>query len=173
MPRAKKPPRPAGYGNRTDLLSNATRQPIVTPTGGAYGSAQASSMSQKAVPLPQAGAMSSPMLGGGGGIAGPGSGSPSGPGASPPVAPNDPAAAINAAQGMTLPNLNFGGPTDRPGEPITTGMSVGPGAGPIAPPDPVITAVASLNMLHPDQVDPDTARLMAAMNNHVLNRAAP
>lgn len=145
-------------------MNNATKQPVQVPTGGPYGSGVASAQAQQAVPLPQAGAASSPVLEGGGGPA---------TGISPSGGPPSPDSAVMAAQGMPPINLNMGAPTDRPGEPITTGMAMGPGAGPIAPPDPLIMATASLNMLHPDQVDPDTARLMQAMNNHLMNRAAP
>ena len=90
------------YANRTDLQAPAAA------TGQEYGRAGAQLAAQRAVPLPAA---------------------------PPPPAPTDAAAAAGTAGGGTaLPTgaAPFGRPTDRPGEPLTTGISSGPGAGPEA-----------------------------------------
>lgn len=172
MPRKRKQaPPPHGYGNRSDLQATAAAQPVQTPTGGAYGSAGKLAQMQQAVPVPQAGPTAAPALGGGGGA-----GTPSAAGVStstPPVGPGGPQAAIGAAQAFPPINLNFGAPSQIPGEPVTAGMAGGPGAGPPLPPDPLVKAAASLNIMQPGQMDADTARLKAVLNAHLANRGAP
>lgn len=90
-------------------MARPRKQPIQTPTGGAYGSAQASQQSQAAVPLPQ----TAPV--------------PTGP------PPGDP---IAAAQQMAPPQGLLNQVTDQPGALPTHGLPIGPGAGPEALPDP-------------------------------------
>lgn len=166
MPRKRKPDVPHGYGNRSDLQQKASSQPVLTPTGGAYGAASQLASAQKAAPVPQAGPTNMPTLNGG---VGGGTGTAVTP--STPGPAGDP---IGAAQAMEMPAITpMGAPTQRPGEPVTTGMNGGPGAGPIAPPNPLIHAAASLNSIPPDQMDPDMRRMMQVINAHLANTAAP
>jgi hypothetical protein len=94
MPRKRKTqPGPGGaYPNRTDLT-----QPVRTPTGQAYGEAQALQQAQSQQPLPQQ------------------------PGIEQVLA---------AAQGHNFQPVGLNAPTQRPFEPITQGLPMGPGAGP-------------------------------------------
>lgn len=50
------------------------------------------------------------------------------------------ALAIAAAQAMPAPAGGFAAPTSRPGEPVTTGLPIGAGAGPEALPVPAFSA---------------------------------
>jgi hypothetical protein len=94
------------YSNRTDLNSN--KQAVTVAPNQTYGEGAAQARAQQAVPLPKAGGL--PSLGSGSG--------------SPP-APVPPGPVPGA-----LGPLNR--PTERPGEPITAGLPMGPGAGPEA-----------------------------------------
>lgn len=76
-------------------------QPPRAPSGGQYGSVKASIDAQKVVPLPTA---NQPPVQ-----------QPTPQQAAPMVAPGD---------------LDFEAPTNRPNEPVTTGLPIGPGAGP-------------------------------------------
>jgi len=91
------------YSNRTDL--NPVKPPTLVPTGQPYGQRQALVQSQQTLPVAPAGTTA----------AGPAPPEPIGQAPQPPVEP--PA---------------FHRPTDRPGEPITTGLPIGAGAGPEA-----------------------------------------
>lgn len=105
MPRKRKAPAPGNQGGYA-------AQPADAPTGMGYGERQASIESQQALPMAQ---VSAP---GGGG---------------PPQPSQDPAqrlqAAVAAAKRMRPP-APLTGPSQRPGEPLTAGMAMGPGAGP-------------------------------------------
>jgi hypothetical protein len=136
------------YPNRTDLASNSGAPlPAQAPPSTQYGQASASLRSQAAVPLaPQSGPA--------------------------PVAP--PAASGPAP----IPPGGFGDPlrpTDRPGEPVTAGLPLGPGAGPealtmnqVTPTDPILTTLAALSALGP-KLNPalrvTIAQLQSAQNN--------
>lgn len=103
----------SGPGALSARTDGGPGQPIRVASGGDYGARQASVQQQQAAPLAS-----------GGGVA-----PPPGPGVAagaPPVAP--------------LPNP-FGSPTNRPGEPVTAGASLGPGA---PPADPRLAALAAL-----------------------------
>lgn len=89
-----------GGGNRTDLLTKA--QPVRTATGGPYGEAKQLAQAQQAAPLPQ-------------------------PQAPPPGLQ---AQAHQAAQATPPPSRMIHAPSERPEEPLTTGLATGPGAGP-------------------------------------------
>lgn len=123
MPR-KGRPKPIGpaKGNRTDL-------PAQAPTGGAYGSHAPLIAAQQAIPLPGPGAPVGPPPQGGP----PGAGPPM-PGGSAPASggPQELMAALQAAQNHAAPNVGLGGPTQRPDEPVTAGIPLGPGPGPEA-----------------------------------------
>ena len=103
MPRAK--------GNRTDL-NGAPQLPITTSEDQQYGQATAQRNAMRSVPMGQP-----PMASLGVAPNGRPSGAPPQPGPPQP----------GAVQPGSLP---FTGPTERPNEPIQTGLSTGPGAGP-------------------------------------------
>ena len=86
--------------NRTDLLTKS--QPVRTPTGLGYGEAKQLQQSQSAAPVP------APQ--------------------SPPVSLDS--QAYQAATATPPPQRLIHAPTERPGEPLTTGLATGPGAGP-------------------------------------------
>ena len=89
---------PGALSSRTDL--SATAQPVRVPTGGAYGSGKALREQQQAAPVPQAGSPTVPTAG------------PAGGGGQPlPPPPADPFR-----------------PTERPDEPGTAGIPMGPGS---------------------------------------------
>ncbi len=77
----------------------------------------------------------------------------------------------------TLPPLL--GDTQRPAEPLTTGIPSGPGAGPEAldaalpPPSPQMQLAAALNTIPAGERDPQTSALLAALNASQANLAAP
>ena len=89
------------YSNRTDLNSRGP-EPITTAPGQTYGQATLQRQEQQAVPM--AGVQTPPA----------------------PAAPAAQAAPTPPAEPGTLPYIH---PTERPDEPITTGLSQGPGAG--------------------------------------------
>lgn len=121
MPRKKKPTGPStqgGYG----------AQPIREPTGQPYGDRQASVDSQRAMRLPEVPGPSAPGPAGGAPASAAAGGAPAGPAG--PEQPQDRLeAAMQAALKMRAPDPLMG-PTKRPSEPLTTGMSIGPGGGP-------------------------------------------
>lgn len=103
MPRAK--------SNRTDL--NTPKVPVTTSPGQEYGKRTAQEQAQRMIPM----ASGPPM-------------SPTG-GTPPPAAQAPPQA--QAPQPFAPPgSLPFLHPTNRPNEPLTTGLPTGPGAGPEA-----------------------------------------
>lgn len=102
----------AAYSNRSDLNRSRTLPAKVAP-GQTYGAAGAQLAAQQIIPM------------------------------ATPSAPS-PADLQGAAQpaGPPPPRPDFGRPTDRPDEPVTAGLSTGPGAGPealgLAPPPPTM-----------------------------------
>lgn len=77
-------------------------QPVQAPSGMPYGENQALQQSQQDAPLPQ-------------------------------TAPQDPwETVMQHAQGMDFSPVPFNAPSNRPHEPVTTGLASGPGAGPEA-----------------------------------------
>ena len=138
------------YPNRTDLNAPKT-QPITTATGQPYGAATAQHAAQAAIPLPGPGAglpaQSTP-------AAGPGAGTP-GPATSP--------------GGLG----SIAAPSDMPQQPLTAGLTGGPGPGPeaLAAPDPLVKAAAVLNTLG-HNADPQTAALRARVNAMLANQGA-
>lgn len=95
------------------------RQAPNAPTGQPYGDRQEQIQSQQAIPLPQGGRPSLPASGGGA------------PAPAPGGPPQDPmAAAVEYARNFDPGVTPLTAPSQRPGEPITTGLSLGPGAGP-------------------------------------------
>lgn len=108
MPRTQKTPSQVGapntgMSNRVDLMAEGAHgtQPIRVPTGQPYGEATALSNAQHQAPLPQTVAP-----------------------------PSDPRAALQSAKAFAMPNLDLGGATARPNEPVTSGVAAGPGPGP-------------------------------------------
>lgn len=93
----------ASYGNRTDL-NVKTRLPMQAATGQPYGAATAQLNAQRAVPMGRPVTDQVPMP------------APGGPPSAPPVPPG----------GVTPLHA----PSQRPDEPVTAGLPVGPGAGP-------------------------------------------
>ena len=115
-------------------------------SGQAYGQRQAQTRTLASIPAPSRPA---PSQGGGGG---PGSGGPV-----------DPAAALNtAATNFQPPALTpLDAPTQRPNEPVTTGLPVGAGAGPEALGDtgevPVLDKLRAIYRAYPN---PDLLELI-------------
>lgn len=77
-----------------------------------------------------------------------------------PSAPTDPIAAALAAAAQMDPPVEGGltRPTERPGEPVTTGLAIGPGAGPEAmglpalpETDPVLADLILAYQMHPSR----------------------
>ena len=110
------------YQNRTDL-----HQPVKAAPGGEYGQVTELKNAQRVIPLPNANALppprvqqAQPVPGGGG---------------APLIAPGE---------------LNFEAPTERPNEPVTAGLPVGPGPGPEALnlPSDVSTIAANLRTMY-------------------------
>lgn len=137
------------YSNRTDL------QGPQAPTGLPYGDRAKLIAAQRAVP---AGPAPAPMPG-------PGVGSP-------------PPSQLPAA-GPAPGELPFTGPTQRPGEPVTAGLPVGPGPGPEVltmnqanPQDPIYQAVAALDALG-STADKQTSDLRDAIHAALGNRTVP
>lgn len=102
------------------------QQPITTPTGLAYGENQQLASAQAAAPLPQAPA--------------------------PPTMNQ----ALDAARSMQFPGQTLGDPSNMPNEHVTTGLSVGPGAGPevLTPPPGAPTVAATYQHLADTTGDP-------------------
>ena len=111
---------PGGLSKRTDG-GPGDKQPLRAIPGGSFGDRQATLDQQRAAPLARA--SSTPPA------AAPAPASPQG---APGAAPVDPMALVRqAAENFTPPNVApFDRPTDFPAEPVTEGLSTGPGAGP-------------------------------------------
>lgn len=129
-------------------------QPIRVPNGLPYGQGVQLHNAQKAMP-----------------VGAPPQGAPPSAGASNPQT-------IQAATGWTPPTHNLTGPTQRPQEPVTTGIASGPGGGPEAlpsnnqpqAPDPLVTGLAVLNTIpNPDSASADLKAVIQAM---IGNRTA-
>lgn len=138
------------YTNRTDL--QGAQLPATAPTGLPYGDRAKLIASQRQVPMGPAPGPSSP----GGAVQG-----------SPP------------SPGPTPGSLPFLGQTQRPLEPVTAGLPIGPGAGPEAltmnrpsPQDPIFMALAALDALG-NTADAQTAHLRDAIHSAVTNRSVP
>lgn len=94
-------------------------QPISAVPGQTYGAGEDQMAMQRAMPAPQ--------------VAGTAvAAQPSGPAASTSAGPPDLAMLMQAAQGLQGQTGLLTQPTNRPGEPITAGLSSGPGVGPSA-----------------------------------------
>lgn len=123
------------YPNRTDM-----HQPIKAAPGGEYGSVTALKDAQKVVPLPNANAVA------------------------PPSSPS-PIQSAPGGGGVAPGDINFGGPTQRPDEPVTNGLPVGPGQGPealglgVGPNDPA-TLLRSIYVNVPQAQNNDVLRLI-------------
>lgn len=129
MPRARKLPQNEGapvpgLGSPTAAAAGApggpsspvgrrppSRQPMRTPTGGKYGAGVAAERAQRGAPLPQA----QPPAGGQPAIA---------------AAPDRFAQALEAAKGMAFEEVPISARSERPMEPVTAGLPIGPGPGP-------------------------------------------
>lgn len=97
------------YSNRTDLQGGT--QPVRTAPSAQYGEGAKLQAAQRAMPLPDNSGLPAPAAAGGGGA----------PQASPQAAPTGPLPGELGALDR---------PTDRPGEHVSTGLPIGPGAGP-------------------------------------------
>src|SRR5271169_4893549 len=83
-------------------------------------------------------------------------------GAPAPAGPTPAAGQATPPPGPAPGSLPFLGPTERPNEPVTAGLPLGPGAGPESlsmnqRTDPLVQAVAALNALG-GQADAETSR---------------
>jgi len=132
------------YPNRTDM-----HQPVKAAPGGEYGQVTALKDAQKVIPLPTANVAppSTPSQSAGGGVA-----------PSSPVIPG---------------TLGFEDPTNRPNEPVTAGLPVGPGPGPevlgqqgVSSTDPA-TVLRSIYANVPQAQNNDVLRLIEAMDKRV------
>lgn len=134
------------YANRTDM-----HQPVKTPDGMAYGKRKMLEEAQKVIPLPTQPSMPGPATGGGG----------------PAVAPTPP---MSAQPGLSPGELDFARPTERPAEPVTAGLPVGPGPGPEAlglgptADDPAVV-LRSMYANVPEARNNDVLRLIEALDN--------
>lgn len=140
MPRAKKKP------NRSDLTEPPGPKPgSVQVSGQPYGQRQATEQALKAVP------------------AGPGSTPVAPPQQTPPtgVSPE----AMAAAQAMPFQPVDLFGPTQRPDEPVTSGLPFGAGPGPevFKAPDPLWKVVEAMNALG-EGADPETKKIREMMS---------
>jgi len=138
------------YPNRTDL--QGAQLPANAPRGLPYGDRAKLIAAQRAVPMGTAPAPTPAVPQGG----------------SPPPSP--------APEPGSLPFL---GQTQRPSEPVTAGLPIGPGPGPEAlsanqvnPQDPIYQAVAALDSLG-DKADTATAHLRDAVHAALANRNVP
>lgn len=109
---------------------------------------------------------------------------PSGPPASPPPVlmpgPVQSAAGVGPTGGPAIPqpgSLGSLGPTTRPNEPITHGLSTGPGAGPEIfqqfQPDPLVQASALLSSIPQVHQTPAMRALSAAVQASMANTMTP
>lgn len=119
------------YPNRSDL-----RQPVTTAPAAQYGQRQAAMAQQQAIPLPKrvGEQIARGAAGGGGGSLDSGWTGP----------PSD-------LPGGIPPGLGYHDPTARPNEPVTAGLSTGPGPGP-SPTlhrDPETDALRDIYAMHP------------------------
>lgn len=109
------------------------QQPVQVVAGQPYGERKRLEEAQKVIPLPTSG----------GG----------------PAAPMSPAQ--SAAPGPPPPQLDFARPTERPNEPVTTGLPIGPGAGPSALAQPATDQVGTtLRGLYAQNPSNDILRLI-------------
>lgn len=131
------------YPNRTDL-----HQPVKAAPGGEYGSVTQLRNAQKVIPLPDANPPMPPPAA---------AGTPAPPGGGGGVAPGD---------------INFTAPTNRPNEPVTAGLPIGPGPGPEAlgmgpaATDPSIVLRAMYRNV-PEARNNDVLRLIEALDKQV------
>lgn len=129
---------PAGVGLPGTPSGNRTDMAVQTPTGLPYGEAGALQGAQQAIPLQAA-----PVPGAGGGAIPPPQAPTNGPtpvaGApgqlgggtvAPPQGGMSLQDVLAAASAMAPPGGTMSGPTQRPNEPVTAGLTSGPGPGP-------------------------------------------
>lgn len=107
-------------------------QGVKVPSGLPYGMGEQLAEAQRAIPLPGSGSTPRPSA----------PSSAATPAATPPsTAPVDAmAAAIAAAAAMQPPQGRLLRPSERPWEPVTTGLPIGPGAGPEVLPRPTVAS---------------------------------
>ena len=167
MPRTANPNRTDLNGPPKPAIESPGRPnglPVTVPTGLPYGEAGELAAAQRQAPLPGAGGSSAPVA------------APVGQPAPAGAAGFDFAPAVEAARGWTPPTLNLGGPTERPGEPLTAGLPVGAGPGPAQPfgggPNPLAQAAAILNSIG-GGAGPETAQLRAKVNVALANQGTP
>ena len=118
MPRGRAPAPGPGAANRTDLV-NPPAQPVSAVPGQGYGVAADQQEAQRIAPM--SGGGTAPPAGPGGPQSSPPSGGPPGP--------NELQAMSDAYNGPGT-SLALNRPTERPNEPVTAGLPVGPGPGP-------------------------------------------
>jgi hypothetical protein len=104
------------YSNRSDLNANRGAVPMMAAAGQTYGKKSEQMAAQRAMPIARPATDTVPTA-----PARPTGGTPGGP---PPMPPGP-------TPGQVLP---LDAPTTRPGEPLTAGLPIGPGAGPEANP---------------------------------------
>lgn len=152
------------YPNRTDLAGK-TKLPVTVGPSQYYGQATASAAAQKAVPEgnpPVAQPLTS-----GGAIQG------SAPSLNTGWQPGMPPPAALGQHGINP----LSAPTQRPNEPLTTGLPSGPGAGPEAlqqfAPDPMATARAVVNSIPNTHLTPQLQALRNALTASATNANNP
>lgn len=133
-------------------------QGVQVPTGVPYGQGQQLAEAQRAIPLP--GPASTPQ---------PHASRPSTTTAqsttpAPTIARDPMEAALAAALAMEPPVGGLARPSQRPNEPVTAGLAIGPGPGPEVLPLPVFPnddeAVGRLILAHRQHPTPELARLI-------------
>lgn len=140
MPRAKKQA-PVKMGVNTGHNAPAV------PTGMPYGAHQAAQQSIAAAPVAGPSGATDPLA-------------PPNPGAGAAGAPPDPAQALAAVQQYAPQTGNLLADTGRPGEPVTAGLSSGPGPGPETMPGGPDIVGAQLRALYQLSPSPDILRLI-------------
>lgn len=138
-------PRPSRPKNTSPTLGTGGRPPTQAPmaaTGQPYGAAGAQLKAQAAVPLPGNTPGTAP--------------------AAPPAGRPDFASVLAAASGFASETGGLRGPSTRPDEPVTAGLSLGPGVGPDpgmerSGDDPTLAELRAIYSLYPN---PDLLELI-------------
>jgi len=136
---------------RRRTLTGQEAQPVAVPRGTTYGQGERDMESQRRTPLPDYAASGSQA------VPNPGPTTSGGPGSPAPPSEDRLAAAVQAASQMAPPQ-QLNAPTRRPNEPLTAGMSMGPGPGPeiLASGDQVVRTFQTLASI---TADPSFQRL--------------
>lgn len=87
-----------------------------------------------------------------------------------PAAPNVPATPPNAGGRTPYSGGPFNAPSNRPGEPVTTGVPIGPGASPAAMPNVNAQPTGAMTQMLQQMSATDTTGVLAALLQAASNR---